>query len=72
MEIKNMKVFTKYNEDIFADVIKCSLLEHIKFSNVIVISPINFHCYFEKGISNKAKKIFPYINIKYYNEDCSI
>ena len=36
-----------------------------KFSNSIVISPINFHCDFEKSISNATKKSFPYINIKY-------
>ena len=29
-----------------------------KFNNSIVISPINFHCNFEKGISNATKKIF--------------
>jgi len=36
-----------------------------KFSNNIIISPINFHGDIEKGISNAAKKIFPQINIKY-------
>jgi len=37
----------------------------IKFSNNIDISPNNFHCDFEKGISNAAKIIFPNIHIKY-------
>ena len=31
----------------------------------IIIPPKNFHCDFEKGISNAAKKVFPDINIKY-------
>ncbi|KAG4107141.1 hypothetical protein H8356DRAFT_1417395 [Neocallimastix lanati (nom. inval.)] len=30
-----------------------------------LITTINFHCDFEQGISNAAKKVFPNINIKY-------
>ncbi|KAL6625353.1 hypothetical protein U3516DRAFT_742544 [Neocallimastix sp. 'constans'] len=44
---ENAKLITQYNEDIFAD--------ESKFNNIIVISPINFHCDFEKGISNAKK-----------------
>ena len=34
-----------------------------KYNNNIIISPIKFHCDFERGISNAAKKIFPNIKI---------
>ncbi|ORX64275.1 hypothetical protein BCR32DRAFT_251198 [Anaeromyces robustus] len=37
----------------------------IKYNNNIEITPKNFHCDFEKGISNAVKKTFPDINIKY-------
>ncbi|KAG4088992.1 hypothetical protein H8356DRAFT_1432362 [Neocallimastix lanati (nom. inval.)] len=36
-----------------------------KFRNNTLITTINFHCDFEQGISNAAKKVFPNINIKY-------
>ena len=36
-----------------------------KNNNNVIISPIKFHCDFERGISNAAKKIFPYIKIKF-------
>jgi len=35
-----------------------------KYNNNIIISPIKFHCDFERGISNAAKKIFPNIKIR--------
>ena len=35
-----------------------------KYNNNIIISPIKFHCDFEKAISNAAKKVFPNIKIK--------
>ncbi|KAG4102918.1 hypothetical protein H8356DRAFT_1420747 [Neocallimastix lanati (nom. inval.)] len=39
-----------------------------KFRSNTLITTINFHCDFEQGISNAAKKILPNINIKYcYN-----
>ncbi|KAG4093437.1 hypothetical protein H8356DRAFT_1428723 [Neocallimastix lanati (nom. inval.)] len=39
-----------------------------KFRSNTLITTINFHCDFEQGISNAAKKVFPNINIKYcYN-----
>ena len=45
------------------------LFEEIKKNaeknNNIIIPPKNFHCDFEKGISNAFKKVFPDINIKY-------
>jgi len=36
-----------------------------KYRNNTKISSKNFHCDFEKGISNTVEKIFPNINIKY-------
>ncbi|KAL6601120.1 hypothetical protein U3516DRAFT_802289 [Neocallimastix sp. 'constans'] len=36
-----------------------------KFRSNTLITTINFHCDFEQGISNTAKKVFPNINIKY-------
>ncbi|KAG4091682.1 hypothetical protein H8356DRAFT_1430157 [Neocallimastix lanati (nom. inval.)] len=36
-----------------------------KFRSNTLITTINFHCDFEQGISNAAKKVFPNINIKY-------
>ncbi|KAG4096998.1 hypothetical protein H8356DRAFT_1291974 [Neocallimastix lanati (nom. inval.)] len=36
-----------------------------KFRSNTLITTINFHCDFEQGISNVAKKVFPNINIKY-------
>ncbi|ORY37164.1 hypothetical protein LY90DRAFT_511356 [Neocallimastix californiae] len=36
-----------------------------KFRSNTLITTINFHCDFEQGISNGAKKVFPNINIKY-------
>eukprot|EP00833_Pecoramyces_ruminatium_P003019 jgi/Orpsp1_1/1177051/evm.model.c7180000060003.1 len=36
-----------------------------KNNNNVIISPIKFHCDFERGISNAAKKIFPYIKIRF-------
>ena len=36
-----------------------------KFRSNTLITTINFHCDFEQGISNAAKKIFHNINIKY-------
>ena len=36
-----------------------------KVTNNTEINPINFHCDFERGISNAAKKVFPNINIRY-------
>ncbi|ORY78728.1 hypothetical protein LY90DRAFT_500917 [Neocallimastix californiae] len=36
-----------------------------KFRSNTLITKINFHCDFEQGISNVAKKVFPNINIKY-------
>ena len=36
-----------------------------KYNNNIIILPIKFHCDFERGISNAAKKIFPNIKIKF-------
>jgi len=50
-------------ETLFKKIIKKKM--GVNFSKSIVISPINFHCDFEKGISNIAKNFFPYINIKY-------
>ena len=39
--------------------------KNAKKNNNIIITPKNFHCDFEKDISNTAKKVFPDINIKY-------
>jgi len=36
-----------------------------KYSNNTIVIPNNFHCDFEKGISNAKEEIFPNINIKY-------
>ena len=36
-----------------------------KVTKNTVINPINFHCDFERAISNAAKKVFPNINIRY-------
>ncbi|KAG4092118.1 hypothetical protein H8356DRAFT_1406358 [Neocallimastix lanati (nom. inval.)] len=36
-----------------------------KFRSNTLITTTNFHCDFEQGISNAAKKVFPNINIKY-------
>ena len=40
--------------------------KNAKKNNNIIITIKNFHCDFEKGISNASKKVFPNINIKYY------
>ncbi|KAG4101674.1 hypothetical protein H8356DRAFT_1421696 [Neocallimastix lanati (nom. inval.)] len=61
---ENAKLITQYNEDIFAD--------ESKFNNIIVISPINFHCDFEKGISNAANNLNYYNNIEYITNNALI
>jgi len=40
--------------------------KNAKKNNNIIITIKNFHCDFEKSISNAVKKVFPDINIKYY------
>ena len=43
-------------ETLFKKIIKKKM--GVNFSKSIVISPINFHCDFEKGISNAVKNFF--------------
>ncbi|KAG4103990.1 hypothetical protein H8356DRAFT_1419930 [Neocallimastix lanati (nom. inval.)] len=70
-------LFSNYHKNIFADgtfyaapkfsyqlFITRTYVGEFNTSNTL-ITTINFHCDFEQGISNAAKKIFPNINIKY-------
>ncbi|KAG4084322.1 hypothetical protein H8356DRAFT_1436266 [Neocallimastix lanati (nom. inval.)] len=73
-------LFSNYHKNIFADgtfyaapkfsyqlFITRTYVGEFNMSNKL-ITTINFHCDFEQGISNAAKKVFPNINIKYcYN-----
>ncbi|KAG4085107.1 hypothetical protein H8356DRAFT_1435640 [Neocallimastix lanati (nom. inval.)] len=73
-------LFSNYHKNIFADgtfyaapkfsyqlFITRTYVGEFNMSNTL-ITTINFHCDFEQGISNAAKKVFPNINIKYcYN-----
>ncbi|KAG4090059.1 hypothetical protein H8356DRAFT_1431448 [Neocallimastix lanati (nom. inval.)] len=70
-------LFSNYHKNIFADgtfyaapkfsyqlFITRTYVGEFNMSNTL-ITTINFHCDFEQGISNAAKKVFPNINIKY-------
>ncbi|KAG4083065.1 hypothetical protein H8356DRAFT_1437221 [Neocallimastix lanati (nom. inval.)] len=70
-------LFSNYNKNIFADgtfyaapkfsyqlFITRTYVGEFNMSNTL-ITTINFHCDFEQGISNAAKKVFSNINIKY-------
>ncbi|KAG4097011.1 hypothetical protein H8356DRAFT_1425672 [Neocallimastix lanati (nom. inval.)] len=70
-------LFSNYHKNIFADgtfyaapkfsyqlFITRTYVGEFNMSNTL-ITTINFHCDFEQGISNVAKKVFPNINIKY-------
>ncbi|KAG4090613.1 hypothetical protein H8356DRAFT_1409886 [Neocallimastix lanati (nom. inval.)] len=73
-------LFSNYHQNIFADgtfyaapkfsyqlFITRTYVGEFNMSKTLIIT-INFHCDFEQGISNAAKKVFPNINIKYcYN-----
>ncbi|KAG4103269.1 hypothetical protein H8356DRAFT_1362006 [Neocallimastix lanati (nom. inval.)] len=59
-EIPGESEYYKIENDIFTDgtfYIAPKFSYQVKFSNGIVISPINFHCDFEKGISNKEEAL---------------
>ncbi|KAG4087393.1 hypothetical protein H8356DRAFT_1433642 [Neocallimastix lanati (nom. inval.)] len=58
--LKNKKQSTY--ETLFKEIKKNSN----KFRSNTLITTTNFHCDFEQGISNAAKKVFLNINIKYY------
>ncbi|KAG4091472.1 hypothetical protein H8356DRAFT_1430325 [Neocallimastix lanati (nom. inval.)] len=57
-------LFSNYHKNIFADGTFYAAPKFSYQSNTL-ITTINFHCDFEQGISNAAKKVFPNINIKY-------
>ncbi|KAG4099871.1 hypothetical protein H8356DRAFT_1423473 [Neocallimastix lanati (nom. inval.)] len=70
-------LFSNYHKNIFEDgtfyaapkfsyqlFITSTYVGEFNMSNTL-ITTINFHCDFEQGISNAAKKVFPNINIKY-------
>ncbi|KAG4083592.1 hypothetical protein H8356DRAFT_1436850 [Neocallimastix lanati (nom. inval.)] len=57
-------LFSNYHKNIFADGTFYAAPKFNYQSNTL-ITTINFHCDFEQGISNAAKKVFPDINIKY-------
>ncbi|KAG4098206.1 hypothetical protein H8356DRAFT_1424913 [Neocallimastix lanati (nom. inval.)] len=57
-------LFSNYHKNIFADGTFYAAPKFSYRSNTL-ITTINFHCDFEQGISNAAKKVFPNINIKY-------
>ena len=47
------------------DVLFEEIKKNTENNNNIIITPKNFHCDFEKGISMLLKKVFPDIYIKY-------
>ncbi|KAG4098851.1 hypothetical protein H8356DRAFT_1424407 [Neocallimastix lanati (nom. inval.)] len=61
---ENFMIFKNTDLIIFQSPFQAYLFSNYGRSNTL-ITTINFHCDFEQGISNAAKKVFPNINIKY-------